>query len=74
MASEGVKLPENADSDTYLTVFVEVDVAMSCGQEKTQKYWDHFHGIYQAKLEPMLQQVAPAFKLKGTASDHGLKI
>jgi hypothetical protein len=53
---------------------VEVNVAMSCGQEKTQKYWDHFHGIYQAKLEPMLQQVAPAFKLKGTATDEGLKI
>jgi len=41
-------------SNDYLTGYVEVNVAMSCGQEKTQKYWDYFYGIYQEKLEPIV--------------------
>ena len=41
---------------------------MSCGQEKTQKYWDYFYGKYQEKLEPIVNQVVPAFKLKGTVT------
>lgn len=74
VASEGIKLPEGGDSDDFITTFFEINIAMGCGQEKTQAYWDFFYEKYQKMLEPMLQEVAPAFKLKGTASAEGLKI